>query len=182
MEIKKLALTLGIAVLFTLFIVFLVEAIYESPKYENYCDQGYYAYPHAITPAANCTSEYNGTLVNNCIKEGAEVRYNFDEKGCEVDPYCEYCSKDFNEASSRYNKNIFYISAIVGIIAILAGLYLPRNIDAISSGLMFGGILVLLQGTVRVFGTLGKWSRVIVLGIELILLIWIGYKKVRDKK
>lgn len=183
MEIKKIALTLGIAILFVLFIVFFVEAVYESPKYEDFCDQGYYAYPRVANPETlNCTPIYNETLFNNCSKEHGEIRYRFDERGCEKEAYCNYCSRDFNDANSKYNKNIFYISAIVGIIVILAGLYLPKRIDAVASGFMFGGILVLLQGTVRVFGDLGKWWRVIVLGIELILLIWIGYKKVVDKK
>lgn len=178
MEIKKVALTIGIAVLFTLFIVFLVDAIYESPKYEDYCTQT--NYPKSMP--TNCSVSYNEGLAQKCYKDKGELRYHYDEKGCEKDPYCDYCSKDFNQSNSKYNKNIFFISAIVAILAIIAGLYLPKNIDAIASGFIFGGILVLLQGTVRVFGDLGKFSRVIVLGIELILLIWIGYKKVRDKK
>ena len=41
MEIKKVALTLGIAILFALFIVFLVDAIYQQPKYEDYCSYQY---------------------------------------------------------------------------------------------------------------------------------------------
>ena len=130
----------------------------------------------------SCPAPYNESLANECYKNKGEIRYNYDEKGCETNPYCDYCSKDFNEANSKYNKNIFYISAVIGIIAILAGLYLPKAIDAIASGFMFGGILIMLQGTVRVFGDLGKWTRVIVLGIELVILVWIGYKKVKDKK
>ena len=180
-SLKKIALTFGIAVLFTLFIVFLIDAIYETPKYENYCT---YNYPPMVQKSGeyNCTSSYNETLVNKCYKDKGEVRYNYDEKGCEKDAYCDYCSKEFNEKNSKYNKNIFYLSALIGIIAIIAGLYLPVGIDAISSGFIFGGVMIIIQGTFRVFGDLGKISRVIVLGIELVLLIWIGYKKVRDKK
>jgi len=178
MTIKKVALTVGIAVLFTLFIVFLVDAIYKSPKYEDYCTQPYF--PKQVKN--NCQPIYDEQLIQQCYKDKGELRYNYDEKGCEKEAYCDSCYKGFNEADSKYNKNIFFISAIVAIIAILVGLYLPKRVDAIASGFIFGGILVLLQGTVRVFGDLGKWSRVIVLAIELILLIWIGYKKVKDKK
>ena len=181
MEIKKVALTLGIAILFALFIVFLVDAIYEQPKYEDFCSYQYYP-TKAPSLSDNCTTVYNENLVNSCIKEKGEVRDRLDEKGCQIESYCDYCSRDFNSVNSKYNKNIFYISAIVGILAILAGLFLPKTIDAIASGLMFGGIIVLLQGTVRVFGDLGKWMKVIVLGIELVILVWIGYKKVSDRK
>lgn len=182
MEIKKVALTIGIAILFTLFIVFFIEAVYEEPKYEDYCSIA--PYPSMVFPeqVLNCTVTYNEELFSQCMKDQGEIRYRYDERGCETEAYCDYCSKDFNEAHSPYNKNLFYISAIISILAIIAGLYLPKNIDPISSGFMFGGILVLLQGTIRVFPDLGKWTRVIVLGVELILLIWIGYKKITNKK
>ncbi len=178
MEIKKVALTAGIAVLFTLFIVFFVEAVYESPEYEDYC--GFYREPYPLTKdPASCPVVYNQELFDECITQKGEVRYNISENGCQTDPYCDFCSRDFNDANTKYHKSIFFISAIVSIIAILAGLYLPKNIDAIASGFIFGGILVLVQGTARVFGDLGKWPRVIVLGAELIILIIIGLKRLK---
>ncbi len=180
MEIKKIALTIGIAVLFTLFIVFLVDAIYSYPKYEDYCIPQFYPAPVAKL-GINCTSVYNESLANQCFKDQGEMRYKYDSEGCEKEMYCDPCSKEYNTKNSTYNKNIFYISALIALISILVGLYLPKNLDAIASGFVFGGILVLLQGTARVFGDLGKVSKVIVLGIELIILIWIGYKKVSDK-
>jgi hypothetical protein len=63
---------------------------------------------------------------------------------------------------------------------IILGLYLPTAIDAIAAGVLFGGVLTMVQVTARVFGSLGKWWRVILLGLELVLVIWIGVKKVRD--
>lgn len=183
MEIKKVALTFGIAILFTLFIVFLIDAIYEQPEYNNYCNQTYYSEPMPLAFQPNCTEEYNNqTLINECIKERGEIKYNYDKNRCPKKVYCDYCSKDFTDKNTEYNKNIFYISAILGLIAIISGLYLPKKFDAISSGFIFGGILIITQGTFRVFGDLNKISRVIILGIELIILIWIGYKKVKDKK
>ena len=65
---------------------------------------------------------------------------------------------------------------------IILGLYLPANIDAIAGGILLGGILTMIQITMRVFGNLGKWYRVILLGLELILVIWIGIKKVHEVK
>ncbi len=178
MEIKKVALTIGIAVLFTLFVVFFVEAVYERPEYEDYCGLYREPYPLAKDPTS-CPIVYNQELSNESKAQKGEIRYNISEDGCQTGPYCDFCSRDFNDADSKYNKNIFFISAIVSIIAILAGLYMPKNIDAIASGFIFGGILVLLQGTVRVFGNLGKWPRVIVLGVELIVLIIIGLKRLK---
>ncbi len=177
-----MALTVGIAILFTLFIVFLVDAIYAQPEYNKYCSMFYYSEPIKMNVIQNCTDIHNQSIINQCIQDQGEIRYNYDSNNCPKDMYCDYCSRTFNQANAKYNKNIFYISAIIGIIAIISGLYLPKTIDAISSGFMFGGILIITQGTFRVFGDLNKTLRVIVLGIELILLVWIGYKKVKDKK
>ena len=182
MKIKTIALTVGVAVLFTLFIVFLIDAIYEVPKYENYCSQSYYPPQPMNVGIINCTSTYNETLTTKCYKEKGEVRSKVDANGCETESYCDYCSKSLNEDMNKYNKNIFYISALVGIIAILVGLYLPKTIDAIASGFIFGGILILLQGTIRVFAfsELNKFVKVIILGIELILLVYLGYKQLKE--
>ncbi len=180
MEIKKVALTIGIAVLFTLFVVFFVEAVYEQPKYEDYCSYDPYREPMPLRKnQEECPLSYNQELFNGCIEQKGEIRYKINESGCQVDPYCDFCGRDFNQTNEHYNRNIFFISAIIGIVAIILGLYMPKKFDAISSGFIFAGILILLQGTVRVFGDLEKWPRVIVLGIELVILILIGVKKIR---
>ena len=48
--------------------------------------------------------------------------------------------------------------------------------------MLLGGILTMIQITTRIFGNLGKWPRVILLGLELIIVIWIGIKKVHKGK
>ena len=180
-NIKSIALTTGIAILTTLFLVFLVDAFYSSPEYNEFCDESFARMPIKLA-TEECQTVNNIELEQQRFREKGEVRYNYSEEGCPIESYCEYCVKEYYEASSNFNKNIFYILAILGIIAILVGLFLPDKLDPISSGLVFAGILVLAQGTIRVFGDLGKTPRVIVLGIELVLLVWIGYKRIIKKK
>ena len=69
----------------------------------------------------------------------------------------------------------FIIFSIIGAIAIILGLYF--FLDPVSHGFLLGGILIIVQATIRSFSDFGKLTRVIVLGIELIILIWISYKK-----
>ena len=161
--------------------VFLIDAIYPTPQYQNFCSEQFFPTPIKI-PTPECPNINSIQIEQNCFKQKGEVRYNYGENGCPKEAYCELCVRDYQDANSNYNKNIFYISAILGLIAIIVGLYLPKNLDPISSGLIFAGILILAQGTIRVFGSLGKVPRVIILGIELALIIWIGYKKVIRKK
>ena len=184
-DLKKVSLTFGIAVLFVLFIVFLIDAIYESPKHEDYCD--YYSRPHPAFekyPPPTC-GQMNQTSMEKqeqCYRDKGEARPIFNDTGCQIDIECDYCSKEFNKVREKYNINIFIISAILGIIAIILGMYLPLTYEAIASGFMFGGILTVAQGTFRAFGDFSKITKVIVLGVELVILIWIGIKKVSDKK
>ena len=72
------------------------------------------------------------------------------------------------------------ITAPLGIIAIIFGLYF--GIDFIGSGFMFGGIATLFYGTIRYFGEANKYLRVIIIFAELLIVVWIGYKKLWAKQ
>jgi hypothetical protein len=93
---------------------------------------------------------------------------------------CDYCQKDFRSVFEKYNKNLFFITAPIGLLLIILGLYLPTRLDAMAGGSLLAGILTMIQITMRVFGDLGKWTRVILLGLELVIVVWIGMKKVQD--
>ncbi len=186
-NLKKISLTIGIAILFALFIGFTIDAIYPSPKYENYCTPAYYPQQAKLSEPSECKNNLNNEAISNtCYKERGEIRYDYDSDGCPSRMYCDLCSADFNNANDKYSLILFYITALIGIIAIIIGLFMSLSIEAIASGLIFGGILTLLQGTVRVFGTLGKYSKPIMLGIELAIILLIAYKKrdenLKDKK
>ncbi len=181
MDLKRIALTAGVAILLSLFVVFFIDAVYEMPKYETYCNSTF-APNFPIKLENQCNNTYNPQAEDSCYRQQGQINYKYDSKGCPKEAYCDYCSKDHNAANSKYNKILFYISALVGALVIIAGLYLPKKMDPISSGLIFAGIILLLQGTIRVFGDLGKFFRVIVLGLELVILLWLGYAKVIKKK
>ena len=181
MDIKNIALTVGIAILTTLFIVFLIDALYEMPKYENFCNDTFYPLQPIKAEPLNCTPLDIEQMSQQCYRNEGEVRFKYDANGCQEEAYCDYCVKEFNEVNSGYNRNIFYISALIALIIIVMGLYLPKKLDSISSGLIFAGVLILTQGTFRVFLDLDKFPRVLILGIELAILIWIGYKRIINR-
>ena len=96
--------------------------------------------------------------------------------------YCDlyyYCSQEFNKVNEKYNRNVFIIATGIGIIALIVGIAL--NIVSVSAGLMGGGILAIIYGTVRYWSDLPDYGRFIILGIALAVLIWIGYKKLNKK-
>ncbi len=180
-NLKNISLTISIAVLFALFIGFAIDAFYPGPEHQDFCtnDRAYpkpYGEPFNRTTCPDIDSQ--DPIYATCTQDKGYVTYEFDKNNCQVNPYCETCQVEFDASNKLYSRNLFFITAVIGIIAILVGLVYV-GLDAIASGFMFGGSLVLIYGTVRVFGDLSRVMRVVVLGIELVVLVYIGIKKTR---
>tara|TARA_Y100000310_G_scaffold254638_1_gene261768 strand:+ start:2591 stop:3001 length:411 start_codon:yes stop_codon:yes gene_type:complete len=91
----------------------------------------------------------------------------------------EHSSKT-GEERQQYRFNTFIILAIIGAIAIVAGM-LMTSLESIGSGLLGGGILTILYSVTISWGSLNKYLRLLVLFAILILLIFLGYKKIESK-
>ena len=52
--------------------------------------------------------------------------------------------------------------------------------ESVGAGVLGGGVLIVIYGTIRYWGDMSKYLRIIILGIVLFILIWIGYKKIED--
>lgn len=189
---KKFSLTVAIAIIFALFIGFGIETFYESPKYSDFC---------------NHDSYYTAKNESACLAEDGEWE-NYDKHGldneylCHIDNesnnsvkltceasfhdqstigYCnnyENCSKEYRDVSKEYNKIVFIICAIFGLAAIITGSYLTK--DSVGTGLLSGGVITVIYGTIRYWEGLGDVIRFLLLGLVLALLIWAGYKKIKD--
>ena len=191
-KIKETILGISIAIIFVFFVVFGIKAFYKEPKYEDFCTRGasidviypeggyypYNAYPARVKePGVNVCAKLNlayDNLRKNCAAKKADVLYEYDENGCQVAKECTFCQQDYNKARNIYFRNVFIISGIVGIIAIIIGAVL--NIMSVSAGLFGGGVLTIIYGTTNYWSELADWARFIILGIALAVLIYLGYK------
>lgn len=173
---KQVAMTIIIAVLSALFVGLLVDAVYESPKYENYCVEPFYPATPKVSEGTIC--DYTQSIEEkDCYKRGGSPRFDYDSKGCQIFNECDYCGKEFEEANKEYNRNVFFIVAPVGLVMIILGVF--YSVGFIGSGFMFGGILSVAYGTIRYFSDMSKIMRVIVIFIELVIVVWLGLKKLR---
>ena len=178
-KMKQVPMIIVVALLFALFTGFLIDAIYEYPEYEDFCNDSFLRKEAEMPLVKNENCSFEETVEEReCWREEGTPRYNT-EDGCRVYDYCDYCSKEFDDARKVYNRNLFLITSPVGVAAIIFGVYFA--IEFLAAGFMYGGILLLAYGTIRYFGDMSKFLRVIVLGVELILMIWLGYKKLTDK-
>ncbi len=172
MDPKKLAMILGITILLPLFVGLFVDALYSSPNYEDYCGREISFPPKS---AEGCDFNY-GPGYEACLEDGGNPKLGLDNEGCAEFKECDYCSKEHNEAEEKYNRNLFFILAPIGLLLVILGLYFKT--DYMGAGLMFAGLIVLFYATIRAFPDLSKLWRALVILIELIIIMWIGYKKI----
>jgi len=187
-DLKKTALTIGIAVIFAFLVYFAIDVFYPRPLYEDFCkpyagpsipSRGVYKENIGYVTTCNCTTIPGiSNLSRNCSAEMGNLEFDYDDRGCETGATCNMCNAEYNKVMLEYNLNYFYITAPIGLAAIIAGMYLPLLIEAIAAGFMFGGIFSLYVSTVFAFDSFGKWARMIILFLELCIVIWIGIKKV----
>lgn len=88
--------------------------------------------------------------------------------------------EDFEEKQTRFEMKLLYVSVPLGLIAITAGALLP--IQAISTGLLFGGIISICNGYFNYWTKMTDTIKFISLLIGFIVLITVGYIKLDKEK
>ncbi|MEE9525974.1 MAG: hypothetical protein V3V78_05200 [Candidatus Woesearchaeota archaeon] len=151
-KLKHNILMIAIAIIFALFVGYGIDTFYEAPEYRDYCEE--YARPSPI-------DRTNQTEFDEFVEKN------------------NACLDEHKEAYEVYSRNVFIITLIIGLIAVIIGGILLK-VESVSSGIMAGGVLTLIYGTMRYWGDMTKYLRFSVLTIVLIVLIWIGYKKFKD--
>jgi hypothetical protein len=166
-NLKRTILGISIAVVLVLFIGYGINTFYDKPEYDDFCQR-------------RAVPIYNET---QCLNAGGEwsiypkpVRR---EGTLEVDGYCNEdftCSEEFDSAREEYNKKVFIFAVVAGLLSVVIGGAVLR-LESVSTGIMGGGVLSIIHGTLRYWGDLADMGRFLILGIVLAVLIWIGYKK-----
>lgn len=171
----KWALVFGIAIVINLFLTYVVRVMYHEPLFEDFCPAQ--QVNEAIETKEACLS------VGGQWNENPEVKY---PGQTTVVPqpagYCDVnflCQKEFEKVNTVYNRNVFVVFVIAGIL-LLGGSVFLSGVEAISLALSFGGVLALIIGSLRYWSDMDDILRVIVLGVALVALITLAYKKFRD--
>lgn len=182
MKIKNFVLGIGIVVVYALMLWQGIETFYPEPKYEDFCDVNIGPRSFPEIAQTNCVFPPNLEAKQNaCYKAKGEFRYEYDEKGCIIDGYCDECSIFFNEASDKYSRNIFIISLITGFITFIIGFAILK-IEPVGSALIGSGIWAIFYGTVRNWRNFGAGIRFALLFVVLIILIWLAIRLNKTRK
>jgi len=186
-DIRKIIIIFVVAILFSVLVFSVIEAAYPSPEWNDYCDNKLYREPQLIKDTTECEELPVSTKdKQECSDKEGYIAYERDSKGCATSFYCETCENDYDNAREQYNQYVFYISAILSLIAIFVGMYLPAEENTLNewmgTGFMLGGAFALFFGTAQSFGDLGRFVRPIVIFVELALVIFIAYRKIGNLK
>ncbi len=183
MNLKERILMIAIAIIFVFFVHYGIQTFYAEPKYEQFCNNSYYANkPYIAMPEpANysiCKAAIDAVKDKElqCGKDGGMMQYEQDDRGCQIPTTCDYCNKYYNDAMQKYNKQVFIFAGILGLIAVLVGA-IVISLESVGSGIMAGGVITIIYGTLRYWGDLPDVGRFLILGLVLIILVWIGYKQ-----
>ena len=148
---KKFALGFGIAIIFPMMIHYGVSTFTPQPKWGDYQVRNYYERHRDASPQEKRALEAERNRLEDKRKK----------------------------AQKRFQTHLFYVAVPMGIAAIVTGAFL--SIQAIGTGLMFGGIFSIIDGYIIYWSELSDALRFISLLVAFIVLIVIGYKKIGNK-
>ena len=166
-DIREKLLTIAIAIILTMFIFYGISTFYPRPEWDDMCKDVGAAMTKAECETANGEWSYEERAPRPVkLEEDEEYELGY----CKCTVY-----EDARETRSRF---VFIVALILGLIAVLIGtMYL--KLPSVASGIMSGGILTVIFGTMQFWGDMPDFARFICLGIVLAILIVIAYKKLK---
>jgi hypothetical protein len=189
-DLRRVAIIFVIAILYAIFVNAFIGAFYPAPKYDDFCKQRFY--PEKPYPAAverkDCPKykEPSQEELDKCASDKGYPEYRYDAFSCPAEyKGCNFCQRDFDSANQKYNFMYFIFSSILAVIAIGVGLMLPTDKSLnewVATGFMLGGLITLFFGTFRYYEYLGRYAKPIVIFAELVIVIFLSYRKLNDAK
>lgn len=185
-SLKKFGLGIAIIIVFNLFVNYGISTFYKAPKYDDFCKPE--AVRQTIVSKEKCDSA-GGLWSENAyykggMKDGRQIATapvptgQINEPAGWCDAYFK-CQKDFDSVNNIYRRNAFVIWVIAGLAAIVASFFLVVA-EAVSAAFVFAGLVSLIVGTIGYWSAMQDYFRFIVLGMALAVLIYVGYKKLKE--
>ncbi len=179
LNLKKFGLGLAIIIVFNLFIAYGINTFYKAPEYNNFCN------PERLKESLNTrqSCEAIGGLWTENVGYGPQIAPVTPDGIKQIQPvgYCDQdytCRKDYDSVNNIYRRNVFVIWIVAGIVSIV-GSFFVTAVQMLSTSFMFGGLLALLIGTMQYWSAMQDYLRFIILGIALVFLIGVAYKKLK---
>jgi hypothetical protein len=183
--VKKYGIIIIMAILFATFCFSIADIIYERPDYNKFCPTVEKPVPQFVAKEQTCKTipEPTEQEINECAAQRGFIDYKYDTNGCPVSYKCNTCSASMEDAMKRYNLNVFIIVSIMGVIAIIAGMYAKAKVEVVEwvySGILIGGIAAVFIATMMYFGDMSRYAKPFVLLIEMGLIVWVAVRTTKN--
>ena len=162
----KWPLIIGIAIILNLFFAYAIKVIYPGQEREDFCPR-----EQKIERITNAES---------CIQKGGQWDDSF--VGPEERGYCNQdftCSQSYQEFREVYERNVFMILVVLGVISLGISFLTGVN-QVLATSFSFGGVLTFVVASLRYWELAQDWLHLLILGLALATLIWLGVKKFKD--
>ena len=178
----KLAYSLTIAILLVLFVILGTRTFYDEPGEPQFSFRPVPEKPIGEGPGEPPYCDFDG----RCFKDGREITP--EEEADLTQEERDYIQeqREFNKRQKEYqddrvdyHRNVFVIASVLGVVAIAAGLYLFRRVEAMPLGLLLGGLGVVIFGWAQAaedFGEIGMAPLFAVVGVGLAIVLAAGYR------
>lgn len=180
---RKLALTIIVGVFIAIMVItlfnLLVSYVYEPPVYEKYCNGTYGLYPVKADYNYKADCEFSQALQaeqEKCYSELGQPVFEYGSNGCASSlKKCDYCAKDFEAATKKYNRHTFFIFAAIGFILLVAGLFIGNLLIQIIA--LPAGAFLVIESAVKNFDD--KLYVIITFSLLIIAAIYLAIKKLK---
>jgi hypothetical protein len=140
-KVMNVAFGIGIAVILFIVVLLGTQVFYPQSSYDEFNCSGYYEKPYSYRDVYSCNQTMSIAECQEWIKQGEGITEQEEKE-------MQECYDRMNLAQKDYGKNIFIINSIVGIIFVLASLYLI-SLTNIAAGTAFAGIALIIYGFMR---------------------------------
>ncbi|MFA6585594.1 MAG: hypothetical protein WCS86_00305 [Candidatus Paceibacterota bacterium] len=173
-KVLKWALIIGIVVVLNLFFNYTISLFYKEPDYNTFFPQQQVVEP--ITNKDACLKVGGQWIESPVYKDGKTVPVPAGSP--QVMSYCNpdfTKQQEFSDAQKVYQRNIFIILVVLGVLSLVLGVFLANEI--ITLGLSWGGVLSLVIASMRYWSTADNLIKVLILGFALAALVWLAVRK-----
>jgi hypothetical protein len=179
-KLRKIILGIAIAIMLAFFLGYAVYLFYDNPDMEDFCEginprididscEGY-----DVSPVANGRPI---PMEKDCYCN--QVDKNGTTECTSSNPEYKECWEDYDESREKHERVSFIVLIVLGLASILVG-GLVLKVESVGTGIMGGGVLTIIYAAMRYWGSIQDYGRLAILGVTLVVLIWIGYKKLKD--
>ena len=164
----KVVYSLVVAILLVLSVILGTRTLYAEPDEPQY----QYAPVRANVDPAYCDPD------GRCYKEGRKMTAADEASLTQEERTYVQEQQQFTQDRRDYHRNVFIVASILAVVAVSAGLYLFRRVEAMPLGLLLGGLGVVIFGWVQTaedFGEIGMAPLFAVAVVGLAVVLAVGY-------